>query len=339
MRSCFDAAQVSNPGGRDYNEDHTLTAATHDTACWVVADGLGGHGGGADASAIACQAVIASFLANPSPSPGAVQSHIRSAHQSVLAQQVAQPALARMRTTIVVLVANAVHAVWGHVGDSRLYHLRRGKILAQTKDHSVPQNLVEAGEITSEQIRHHEDRNRLLRSLGEEEVARASILPEAIPVCQGDAFLLCSDGFWEKVHELEMELDFAKSREPAEWLSYMETRLQERVDGSHDNYTAVAIIGDGLPVTCSALPAAIGADSTVPRTAWKHRLLRLTVFLFVPIALLAGAIYLASGEWMGRKPLLQYFSLPKAAAPAKSQPGSSAKPTEDPAPGVTGEKP
>jgi len=303
MRSCFTAAEISNRGGRSYNEDHILSAVANDTACWVVADGLGGHGGGADASAIACEAAIRSFLANPAVTVEAVQGHTEAAHQAVLQQQVEQPALARMRTTIVMLIANATHAVWGHVGDSRLYHLRGGKIISQTKDHSVPQNLVDAGEITIFDIRHHEDRPRLLRSLGEEQVARATVVAQPIPLAQGDAFLLCTDGLWDYVYELEMELDFAKSNHPAEWLAYMETRLQERVDGTNDNYTAIAVIGDGLPVAATSAPApALNSTAAASPSSRRARFsfLQLTVFVLVPLLLLAYAAYVAPAEWVHR---------------------------------------
>lgn len=327
MRSCFTAAHISNRGGRGYNEDHTLSAVANDTACWVVADGLGGHGGGADASRIACEAAVRSFLADPSLSPDAVRAHIEAAHQAVLQQQVAQPALARMRTTIVMLIANATHAVWGHVGDSRLYHLRGGKIISQTKDHSVPQNLVDAGEITIFDIRHHEDRARLLRSLGEEQTARSTVVAQPIPLAQGDAFLLCTDGLWDYVYELEMELDFAKAKHPEEWLAHMETRLQERVDGTHDNYTAVAVIGDGLPVLASPAPATATAPARngavavpVRRSRLQYRLLQLTVFVLFPLILLAWAAFIAAG----RKPgIMNFFNRRAGAATEPAGDGDS----------------
>jgi serine/threonine protein phosphatase PrpC len=322
MRTCFTAAQISNRGGRNYNEDHTRSAMANDTACWVVADGLGGHGGGADASAIACEAAIRSFEANPTLTPAAVRSHIEAAHQAVLQQQTVQPALASMRTTIVMLIANATDAAWGHVGDSRLYHLHAGKIVNQTRDHSVPQNLVEAGEITIFDIRHHEDRNRLLRSLGEEQVARPTVVAQTIPLSQGDSFLLCSDGFWENVYELEMELDFAKSSDPGMWLSFMETRLQERVDGSHDNYTAVAIIGDGL----SAAPASTqyrngSAGVSVNRNRLQDWLLRLTVFVFAPLLLWAYAAYIAPPDGWFHHIRMHFTSAPKAVTASEPEQG------------------
>ena len=71
------------------------------------------------------------------------------------------PSSPEMRTTIVLLVADPQPARWGHVGDSRLYHFRGGRIINQTKDHSVPQALVNSGEIKPEEVRFHEDRHRL----------------------------------------------------------------------------------------------------------------------------------------------------------------------------------
>ncbi|HVU44880.1 MAG TPA: PP2C family serine/threonine-protein phosphatase [Terracidiphilus sp.] len=298
MRSIFSEAYISNRGGRDYNEDYTLSYSNGDAYCWVVADGLGGHGGGEEASRIACETVVRSFQANPAVLPDAVQAHLRNADDALRREQQAKPALARMRSTIVVLVANAVQAVVGHVGDSRLYHFRDGRLVGQTKDHSVPQSLVDAGELAPAAIRHHEDRSRLLRALGEEQPARASVSSPPLAIGKGDIFLLTTDGFWENVLEVEMELDLAKSRNAADWLARMENRLQERVDGSHDNYTAVAVWGDALSVRqiqplahtgAVKRPAAVRNESSI--------LLKLIVFLILPVFILALACFVMPERW------------------------------------------
>jgi serine/threonine protein phosphatase PrpC len=247
MRSPFTSAILSKPGGRKSNEDSADRTERDGVLCAVVADGLGGHAGGEVASRVVCEAAMASFAGNLEVSPGAIESHIRAADDALREQQVARPELATMRSTIVMLVANATHAVWGHVGDSRLYHFRDGAVVSQTKDHSVPQHLVDAGEIDFAAIRGHEDRNRLLSALGQEDPSRSTVAAEAIALREGDAFVLCTDGFWEHVVEVEMELDFAKSRLPSEWLALMEGRLRERVEGRYDNYTALAIQEDTLP--------------------------------------------------------------------------------------------
>jgi PPM family protein phosphatase len=298
MRSIFADAQLSNRGGRANNEDSTLSSSDSNTFCWVLADGLGGHGGGEEASRIACAAVVKSFQSNPALSPEAVHGHILYADEALRIEQRANPALARMRSTIVVLVANSNSAVWGHVGDSRLYHFRANRIVNQTKDHSVPQSLVDAGEIRPSDIRHHDDRSRLLRALGEEQPARPTVLPGPLSIGRGDAFLLCTDGFWENVYEVEMELDLAKSRIPFDWLSHMENRLQERVDGSHDNYTAVAILGDSLPAVPSpSLARNQAGKELLPANHKLQSLLKLTVFLIVPVLLLILAAFLLPAGW------------------------------------------
>jgi PPM family protein phosphatase len=210
------------------------------TGCWVLADGLGGHHGGATASRLAVDAVVAAFRENPEVSPEALAGSIGRANLAVLERQQAEPELLSMRTTIVVLLASPDGAVWAHAGDSRLYRFW-GKTCERTKDHSVPQRLADAGEIREDQIRSHEDRNRLLRSLGSRpeagaEAGRAERAPRA-----GDAFLLASDGFWEWLTEAEMTEDLRSSSTAKKWLEKMAARIQARATDGQDNYSAIGV--------------------------------------------------------------------------------------------------
>jgi serine/threonine protein phosphatase PrpC len=235
----FATASLSSAGGRTVNEDHTGYLEAAGAGCRVVADGLGGHGGGATASRLAVDAVLQSFRANPAVSSDAMRVHLAAAHTAVLRQQ-SEPALSQMRSTIVVLLANERTAVCGHIGDSRLYHFQAGVVDFQTIDHSVPGALAASGSIPYDQIRFHEDRNRVLRSLGNEGDVNPVIVERAL--CQGDMFLLCTDGFWEYVTEFEMEADAAKASAPADWLRFMTSRLLGRAKPNHDNYTAAAVL-------------------------------------------------------------------------------------------------
>lgn len=209
--------------------------------CWVLADGLGGHRGGETASGLAVDAALNSFQEYPAVSAEALAAHIDRANQAVLARQQSEPELKSMRTTIVALLASPDAAVWAHSGDSRLYRFS-GKTCDRTKDHSVPQRLADAGEIRDDQIRFHEDRNRVLRSLGSRaetgaEFARADHAPRA-----GEAFLLATDGFWEWLTEAEMAQDLRSSSASKEWLGRMEARIQARADAGHDNYSAIGVM-------------------------------------------------------------------------------------------------
>src|SRR5271166_5081919 len=167
LNTPFATATISRVGGREANEDSCGFAEVGDMSCWVVADGLGGHVGGKAASSIAVEAVLASFRADPEVSPAALEGHLEAAQNEILRWQGKDPELSHMRTTVVVLLANTDFAVWAHVGDSRLYCLEGGRIIFRTEDHSVPQALVNAGDMSPEDIRYHTDRNRLLRSLGD----------------------------------------------------------------------------------------------------------------------------------------------------------------------------
>jgi hypothetical protein len=127
------------------------------------------------------------------------------------------------------------------VGDSRFYHLQNGRVVNQTKDHSVPQVLADAGDIRPREIRGHEDRNRLLRTLGMEGEVKPTVLKDPLAYGDQDLFLLCSDGFWELVDETEMEVDYTKARDLSDWLAKMEDKIITRGKGEYDNYTALAL--------------------------------------------------------------------------------------------------
>jgi PPM family protein phosphatase len=237
----YKTASLSRTGGRSQNEDFLESIAIENSYCWVVADGLGGHEGGEIASQLAVNKIIESFQEVKLVSGMALKQYLHNAQDALVERQKREVKLASMRTTVVVLLAQEAKAVCGHVGDSRLYYLHSGKIAFQTKDHSVPQAMVNAGEISPGQVRYHEDRNRLLRVLGMEGEMRPVVEQIQHPISRGDAFLLCTDGFWEYVTEIEMEIDFAKSYNPEEWLTRMESRLLGRVKDGHDNYSVNAI--------------------------------------------------------------------------------------------------
>lgn len=236
----FITASSCEAGGRTTNEDYCNFVQTERFGCWVVADGLGGREGGEFASLIAVSRIVEAAARKSFHSEAALRYYVQEAQESLHARQRQEMRLAAMRTTVVVLAADQNTASWAHIGDSRLYHFRGGKIVNETLDHSVCQSLVNLGAITREQIRGHPERRRLLRVLGSEGAARPDVRAN-VPIAPGDRFLLCTDGLWGYVTESEMEMDLAKSATPQEWIRRMERRLQPRVKAGHDNYTSLAI--------------------------------------------------------------------------------------------------
>ena len=228
-------ASYTDIGGRPENEDSTRQARLgEDQLCLVVADGLGGHGGGAQASAATADTICRGWGGDANSE--ALKHLVQMGHEAVIAIQTAQCA---MKSTVVALEIDGSRAAWAHVGDSRQYHFVNGKLVFQTKDHSASQIAVYMGEITVEQIRFHEDRNRVLRALGQDEMPVIEAKEEEMAPGK-HAFLLCSDGFWEYVLEHEMAADLAAAADPLDWLVRMRSRLMARVPKDNDNNTAAA---------------------------------------------------------------------------------------------------
>ena len=229
-------ASYTNIGGRICNEDTVqIVKKGNDHVCAVMADGLGGHGGGAQASATAAQTVCS--LWQEAKLGMDMEYMVQRAHQAVLTLQTQG---CSMKSTIVVLTLKPGVAEWAHVGDSRLYYFHDRKLAFQSRDHSASQIAVALGDITPDQIRFHADRNRVLRALGQD----GDLLVETRdqPLLPGHhAFLLCSDGFWEYVLEEEMEQDLTDSTNPEEWIAKMRERLKKRIPKDNDNNTAAAV--------------------------------------------------------------------------------------------------
>lgn len=238
----FNTAVISKQGGRLHNEDYCDYMMLPQAACWVLADGLGGHHGGAIASRAAVEEVLRRFKEIPGCSAELLQDYIIAAQHKLLALQQEDETIASMRTTIVVFLTDYRSAIWGHVGDSRLYYFRDGQLEFQTKDHSVPQMLVDMGQISLQEIRNHEDRNRLIRALGQNKEIRMAIPGDGHAVNARDAVLICSDGFWELVQEEDMVRVLADTVSPEQWLIALEQVLLEHAEGKFDNYSAIAII-------------------------------------------------------------------------------------------------
>lgn len=234
------AHSYTNKGGRDNNEDFCCYKIHNDKGVFVLADGLGGHNCGEVASRLAAEFVLTEAYKHDSYSDENLLRIMNNANDIVIQKQKENPHQKDMRTTIVAgFIDNEVFKYF-NVGDSRLYYFKKGCLYTQTKDHSVSQIAVTMGDITLEQIRFHDDRNKLLKVLGNDESLNIRKLDAAITIEPDDAFLLCSDGFWEYIYEVEMEADLVKSDSPHQWIEHMIKRLLLRVTGNNDNFTVIA---------------------------------------------------------------------------------------------------
>ncbi len=202
---------------RGHNEDNYLI--NEELNLFVVADGMGGHAGGEYASAIAVNTVeeiVTSLEVEGLPAgaddedlsdPVEITRHklshaIRLAGRRIHEKATEQPEYHGMGTTAVVLQVEGSNAYVAHVGDSRLYLLRDGKVEQVTEDHSLIAEKIRHGLITEEEAKTHRMRNVITRSLGYQEDVEVDLQVRAVR--RGDCYLLCSDGLSGHVSGEEM---------------------------------------------------------------------------------------------------------------------------------------
>ncbi len=229
----------TSAGGREENEDSVYINEFGKAITAIVADGLGCHENGKQASELAVKVISSELIGVDRVTADKVKEALYKANKEILAKQNG----GNMCSTAAVLYADNDTAVAAHVGDSRVYQFRGGKIVYQSSDHSVSQMAVNVGEITPDEIRGHADRNKLLRVLGNPDKYEPEL--REIEVRKGDAFLLCSDGFWELILETEMQKCLEGSSDAGEWLRSMRRVVDGRMTPKSDNNTAAAIIIGG----------------------------------------------------------------------------------------------
>lgn len=231
----------TNKGGKDNNEDYIDYYIDENRGAFILADGLGGHDYGEVASKLVVKTLLEKLKNAPNPDIEYMKDIFQNTNDILIENQKIQNYI-NMKTTAVALSICGNEAIWGHLGDSRLYYFSDNKLEKVTKDHSVTYKKYLSGEILFEDINSDDDRSSLLGAFGNQE----KFCPEFIKIPQmlkkGDAFLLCSDGFWEYVFDDEMYIDFLKSDTPKQWVDFMVLRHIKKAEPSNDNFSLMAIM-------------------------------------------------------------------------------------------------
>lgn len=245
------AAFLSDPGGRGENQDAWGCVKANDGSLTIcVADGLGGHVGGRLAAQCAIRGALATTLQPDFDGldPKAMEKIFAGAQAEIIHAKEKDPALEDMHSALVVLLIKEDLAVWGHIGDARLYMLRGNAIIVQTKDQSVPQMLADNKEIKPEEIRHHPDRSMLLQALGSsEKEIKPAFSKKPRKVEPDDLFVMSTDGFWEWVDE-EKLLYLYKSRDITHAMINAEKNIRElaSLSPNNDNYTVMFLYKEAI---------------------------------------------------------------------------------------------
>jgi serine/threonine protein phosphatase PrpC len=207
----FSVYQQTHIGGRKVNQDRMGYSFTRDALLLVLADGMGGHARGEVAASITLQTMSAMFQRQATPyvkkPERFLQDALLESHEAILRYGKQNGMPDTPRTTVVACLVQHNCAIWAHCGDSRLYWVRGGQILARTLDHSHIEHLIAKGLAQPSERNTHPDRNKLYNCLGASSVPKIALSRQS-SLQAGDVLLLCSDGLWgvlpdnEIVHQL-----------------------------------------------------------------------------------------------------------------------------------------
>jgi len=235
QRSCI--------GARARNEDCIGVDQVPGHWCLVLSDGAGGHSDGALASRLVVDRILAGFRSRPPVDARDLAELLLDAHDAVVAAQRSRGAIdlvSAMHATVVALMIDTTTglALWGHVGDSRLYLWRDGRVLAMTRDDSLLQWMLDAGVVDPARTQDVAHRGLLLAAMGSEEEIEPHVAGP-LELREADAFLLCSDGWWDGLDEVLIGRLLARASTPEDWLDSMADATRERADAKQDNYSAI----------------------------------------------------------------------------------------------------
>ncbi len=231
---------------RDHNEDSFLVE--EGLGLFVVADGMGGHAGGGTASRLAVQSIESKLRRAREEDPGlrdardgsklreALAEAVKDACRNIHREAQEDVSLSGMGTTVTALGVNGRAALIAHVGDSRCYLVRKGRIYQMTEDHSLVNEQLKAGAITADEARHSRFKNIITRSVGFEEEVQVDTV--ALEIEPGDRLVLCSDGLSNLAEDREI-LDIVSKTPPDEAPGLLVDLANAR--GGDDNITVIVV--------------------------------------------------------------------------------------------------
>lgn len=264
-------AQATDPGrdpNKQINEDACGYHPSRFGHLCVLCDGMGGHYGGREASNLAIKTILEMFEQAPTHLGAAIilKTAIEEAGRRVY--QLGGPPENRTRpgSTCVAILVHERGTEIAHVGDSRAFVMRAGQIYPLTRDHSIVQGMIDAGQLTEEQAIGHPDGNKITRALGMRPEVDVELRPEPLDTYPGDIFVLASDGLTDmaRTHEI---LGATKQALNSGTLEHACNTLVKFANdrGGHDNITVqLARIIEIPPKASLTAPEASAAPHTAP---------------------------------------------------------------------------
>lgn len=200
-------AKVSALGDRTDNQDRAAIVVAEDAALMLVFDGMGGHSDGAKAAETGLKVVQEAFMASTLPvfdPQGFLYGALSHAHDEVVKIGMDLAVDFRPRATCAVCLIQESGSYWGHIGDSRIYQMREGKLVTRSRDHSHVEVLIQEGAITEEEAQDHPMRNFVECCIGGDAPVPDMSITAKKPLLTGDVLLACSDGLWSGLSDVDM---------------------------------------------------------------------------------------------------------------------------------------
>jgi serine/threonine protein phosphatase PrpC len=204
-------AEISLLGAREENQDRIAVAVDGHSAMIAAFDGMGGHADGALAAELARKVLITRFAAQPHPliDPlSFLHQSLGAAHTEMVAIGLHLPMEQRPRATGALCLVQDNTAIWAHVGDSRVYHLRAGQVVTRTRDHSHVELLLQEGLISPQQAQNHPMRNYVETCLGGDPLLPEMRIGRSVKLEPHDTLLVCTDGFWSNLLDEDIAASF-----------------------------------------------------------------------------------------------------------------------------------
>lgn len=213
----------------------------------ALADGMGGHRGGAIAARTAVDVLFETYYKSAAPTiPQALAESFAAANTAIFEKSANEPALFGMGCTLAVMAIKdkALHVA--HVGDSRCYRISQGRIDQLTEDHSLVASLMKAGVISAEEALDHPDKHIITRAIGLQETVEASHNQAPMTVDKGDYLLICCDGLWEPVADGQILETILRLKDPSSICKDLVEQANR--NGGPDNITVIVtrVNGTGL---------------------------------------------------------------------------------------------
>ena len=238
-------AKVSALGDRTDNQDRAAIVVAEDAALMLVFDGMGGHSDGAKAAETGLRIVQDAFMESSLPvfDPlGFLYGALAHAHDEVVKIGMNLAVDFRPRATCAICLIQESGSYWGHIGDSRIYQMRDGKLVTRSRDHSHVEVLIQEGAITEEEAQDHPMRNFVECCIGGDAPVPDMSITAKQPLIPGDVLLACSDGLWSGLSDTDMAtIGVGPTDSLAENLKALSVRALHANAPYSDNTTGAAL--------------------------------------------------------------------------------------------------